>query len=153
MRGMAPGDIAHEVERIHRFFADWFAGRCERSESVFEAGCVRWLHPDFELIVPDGDVVPRAPLLEGIFAQHGTNPEVSIYVTGVEVFGGGGEVAVARYTEWQEGARHAIPPENGRHATAVFSLSEGLAWRVVHESWLPPEVMAEGPANGWLVGP
>ena len=125
-----------EVTELHRFFEDWFCGRCTdfaRAEAA--------LAPDFVQISPRGETNDRAALLAGLRDAAGCRRdddfEIRIEDLTVRVVEFG--LALVTYREWQRlGAREA-----GRFSTALFRVERdapcGVQWLHLHETWLPDE--------------
>lgn len=128
-------DWQREIEQLHDFFADWFRGRVENRDEVF-GRFADVLAVDFSMVVPDGRTVPRAPLLQGLRASHGSRPSVEIRVEQPTLIVERDGVVVARYREWQRDSEG----ESTRLSTVVFrrdaARPNGLVWVTVHETWM-----------------
>lgn len=137
---IAHGEARAEIERLHRFLADWFGGKLEQSTAVFQTGLTDHLHADFEMVQPAGAVFSRAATLEMIHGGWGTNPAFRIAIRDVRVLGEwpAASLVLAGYVEDQSGARNSAA-ENARRATVLFARSDGrLLWRHLHETALAP---------------
>jgi hypothetical protein len=140
--------IRDEIERLHVFFVDWFAGQLEDTDEVFDAALGDFLAEDFLYCFPGGARVGKEPLLASLADAHGTNPNFRIAVRDVEVRASGGDLVVATYTEWQRNALFSTPSDNARFSTAIFRRSDDVSsrylWQHIHETWLPQEERAAG---------
>ena len=131
--------IRDEIEQVHRFFVDWFAGTAPRDAS---APFFARFDPGFFYVTPDGQRLALADLDAMLAAGHGTNPDFRIAVRDVTVRHAGPDYVLATYTEWQAGAR-ASARENARITTALFTAAP-FKWRHIHETWLPEADRAAG---------
>lgn len=127
-----------EIVSLHRFFVDWFRGRCEDADDVWRTFEDK-LTPDFVLVSPDAVVLPRAVLVPALRAHHGQHAtrRFEIDVKNVELRHVGTPLVVVGYEEWQWiGARRTA-----RRSTAVFrhtpDATPALRWAHVHETWIP----------------
>lgn len=129
-----------EVEELHRFFVDWFAGRCENSDEVFELRLNSHLAPSFALIQPSGLVLERGPLIGALRHAWGTNPRLEIEIREPAARMIALDTVLITYQEWQRNARNASRPNGKRLSTAILrrsaDLASGLVWLHVHETWL-----------------
>lgn len=125
---MIPCDCFTEVERLHRFFSDWFVGRVG-----FEtfADCESALAPGFTMVMPDGCTADREPILGAIRDQYGTRDDtfsIDVIPLGCQRFE---DVHVTRYEELHRGS-----DPSRRLSTAVITGSpSGFQWQTVHETW------------------
>lgn len=97
------------------------------------AALVERFHSDFTLITPGGAQVGLGEV-SSLFAQRaGSQPGLSIEVSGLETITQWPEGAVVRYHE-----THHLPgqPAKTRVSTAVFSVEAGRPlWRHLQETW------------------
>lgn len=129
-------DIANlaraEISARHRFFKDWFTGKCEddalrRAMSTFA--------PEFWRIAPDGSLQTREQLQAALQDARGAMPaSFSITVDFEQVQVAAPGTAVVRYIERQSG--DGSP--SARRATAVFAAKDEttLHWLCVQETWI-----------------
>lgn len=128
--------VQAEIERLHRFFVDWFAAATPDDDATFAAGCADHIADDFVLIEPSGRSIGKQALLEGIRAGRGDNPGFRIAVEDVRIIAAEGSLVVVAYVERQSGARRSTPPENVRHSVATLQrTATGFCWRYVQETW------------------
>lgn len=146
MTGDRRGDWTRRVEDetrdLHRFFEEWFAGAVPRNEVTF-ARLTHALAPEFELITPDGRLVPRELLLRGLEDSHAKfergGPTFEVEVRDVRAREAGDGLFLAVYEEWHHSEHESV----GRLSTALLRVApgapNGLAWLHVHETWLPED--------------
>ncbi len=141
--------VVSEVEGLHDFFMDWYAGRCPRDQAVFANGAGSRMIDGFTIVMPGGGFLSRDEILPLIENGYGINDRFKIKIRNVQVLHETADIVLASYEEWQREAVNSTPPENGRLSSALFlrdpSRDSGLIWRHVHETWLPADVMAAGP--------
>ena len=133
----------NEIESLHEFFCDWFAGGV--AESVFEEQFVSRFSPEVLFIPPTGDFLGLNDLVSMLRAGYGSNPEFRIQIREVTIHREFDGFILASYEEWQRNALTTQPPNNGRISTVLFSASDQLKWHYVQESWLSDEVIEAGP--------
>lgn len=129
-----------EVEDLHRFFVDWFGGRCTNTDEVFERRLNQRLAADFALIQPSGLVLERGPLVGALRHAWGTNPKLEIEIHEPAARLIGPDTILITYQEWQRNARNASRANGKRLSTAIMRRSaevpEGMLWLHVHETWI-----------------
>jgi hypothetical protein len=129
------GLCAAQIGDLHRTIADWLAGRAPRTAEAFAAFEDAHSHA-FTMVTPEGVVVRRDELLPGFKNAHGSAPELTIEIVGVEVVHADATSVVAMYEEWQEG----LAGRTGRRSTVLFerdpSAPYGLRCRHLHETWI-----------------
>ncbi len=130
---MADLTYAEEVERLHRFFADWFADRDDRDDRDF-ADFADAMAPDFYLVSTDGEVMSRSDIVGFVEGARGTGV---VDITIVDpVIRSDGSVLVGTYEEHQ--VKRGIP--SSRLSTAVLTRNPaapgGWSWHAVHETWI-----------------
>ena len=134
--------VTREIEALHRFFVGWFTGAIPADADLFDEGLTHRLDPDFKLVPPAGRMSSFGELTGAIRAGYGNNPNFVIQIRKVAIQRATDELVVATYEEWQRNAKASTPPDNGRVASVVFAREgERLRWVLVHETWLPREVM------------
>jgi hypothetical protein len=129
--------VQQEIERIHRFFEDWFNGDVEDSDQAFAAADSS-LAPGFTLVSPGGQSFPRAVLLSQIRSAHGSRRGgLRIWIDDLNLHYQERGIIICGYREWQ---RVGDDPARGRRSTAVFEDDgDKLVWLHVHETWLPAD--------------
>lgn len=129
--------IQAEVEALHRFFEDWFGARLPADDTAF-ARLRASLAPGFQLISPEGQVLERQALLDGLRAAHGAEVRsglaIAVLPGGVRSLGPG--LWLVTYQEWHRRGDES----RGRQSSAVLeehaAAPGGFVWRHVHETWL-----------------
>ena len=126
---------ATEITRLHDFFQAWYRGELEATAfSSFEHA----LDESFQIITPDGNLLPRERILHAVRQQAGSDASALLEIRHVEPVAVDQHIAVFRYQEWQSSTDEA---PRGRLSTVVFQrddeASNGLIWLQVHETWLP----------------
>lgn len=143
-------DVLREVVELHRFFVDWFRGRCAGGEADYDRLFAARLAPSFAMVPPAGKIVTRADLLTGMREAYGSNPAFAIAIRNCELRWEGERHLLATYEEWQRGAVHSKPSDNARMATVLLRRREGelpFEWLHLHETWMPEEDRAAGDFN------
>jgi hypothetical protein len=134
------GEARAEVEDIHRFFVDWFGGRCENSDAVFAKRLTRRLAPGFALIQPDGTLLERGALLGMLRHSFGRDPELEIEIREVDSREIAADTLLVSYQEWHTRSVFSSRAAAGRLSSAVMrrdpELPGGLLWLHLHETWL-----------------
>jgi DNA polymerase (family X) len=127
--------VQREIERLHRFFEDWFNGDIPDDDAVF-ATVESALAPDFNLVSPGGKSLPRAVLLSQFRAAHGSRRgRLRIWIDDLHLHYQARGIIICGYREWQ---RQGNDTARGRRSTAVFEdHGDQLRWLHVHETWLP----------------
>lgn len=124
-----------EVESLHEFFVDWYAGTISQDsiERLEDA-----LDPHFTLVAPDGRSHTRESVLKGIDGAYARDEPgtFAIDIRNLECRWDGTDHALVRYEEWHEREEGVT----GRVSTALLrsaaSAPTGLAWVDLHETWL-----------------
>ena len=125
--------VRTEIEELHVVFEAWLAGRGEASLDRVESA----LASDFEIVSPEGRLLERAPLLEGLGQARGRQGEgFRIEVRAVRARETPEGLVIATYEEWQW---RPGEPERGRLSSALLRprSAGGFDWLQVHETWLP----------------
>lgn len=118
-----------EVERLHRFFQDWFRG--ELDDAKFSI-CDNALAPGFAMVTPGGQLIGRDDILQAI-RQHRARESKSFSIKTVgrscQQLNG---VHLVTYEERQTGVRSTI-----RLSSAVLTeVGPNFRWHQVHETWV-----------------
>lgn len=129
-----------ELRELHQFFQGWGEGALADTDETFRR-LSSVLADDFELVTPEGRVIAKDPLLEGLRSSHGARRgrgyRIRIENERARSIGEGLHLVV--YEEWQELEGEA----RGRLSTAVLrsraGTPNGVEWLHVHETWLPEE--------------
>ena len=126
-------DVKREIEELHQFFQEWFTATLPNTDSAFARAGV--LGADFRMVVPNGALVERGPVLAQLRAAYGKQPGIRIWVEHVTVHQAQGDLLLATYDEVQ-----SVSGQNStRVSTVLFakdaSTPNGLRWLHVHETW------------------
>ncbi|MFQ5766784.1 MAG: hypothetical protein ACE5ID_02220 [Acidobacteriota bacterium] len=135
-------DCRAEIEDLHRFFQEWFAGSLPVEGDSFSR-LATVLAPEFGMISPQGVLMDRRIVLQSLRAAHGTSrapgKPTRIWVTKIRVHNLGEGLALATYEEWQR----IDGQDKGRLSSALFreraETPHGVEWVHLHEVWLPAE--------------
>lgn len=131
----------HEVEELHQFFCDWYAGRLP--ESVFEERFASHFAANVTFISLSGVALGRDDLVGWIRQNYQSNNDFRIQIRDVTVHSAGEDHILVSYEEWQRNALGDEPSNNGRITTVFFTLEDGaLKWTHIHENRLPQDVVA-----------
>jgi len=125
-------ECREEIETLHEFFVEWYAGGCDRRRF---RRLERALAPGFELVSPDGDRLDRETVLEWIRGSYDRDDvtQFDIEIRNVEVRHRLEHVALVRYEEWQT----TDDGTDVRLSTvALRSREDGIEWLDVHETAL-----------------
>lgn len=137
---MTTPEYTAEIEALHAFFEDWYHARVDRDGDAFDRLRTA-LAEDFEMVVPSGDLRDREAVLTGIEAQYGSrvdaDPGFRIEIRDVTLVDETDDRALCRYVEHQR----VDGDWEARLSTVLLGYDSdtptGLAWRHVHETWLP----------------
>ncbi|MFZ5937305.1 hypothetical protein ACOKS3_21065 [Pseudomonas sp. HS6-2] len=117
-----------EVIDLHVLIEALFA----RGEGQVEAMIERFT-PDFSMITPTGLQVCLQDVSTLFAKRAGSQPGLTIELTGLETLAQGPDGAVVRY---QETHRQPGQDTKTRLSTALFSLQgDRVLWRHLHETW------------------
>lgn len=124
-----------EIETIHEFFVDWYAGAVP--ESAFDR-VERAMAPDLEMVSPDGGRLDREAVLEAVRNGYDRDEpaDFEIDVRNVSLLEGTEDYGLVQYEEWQR-----IEGEwEGRISVALLRQNpegpEGFVWSYVQSTML-----------------
>lgn len=138
---MALADMAAaEVRELHAFFEEWFSGERPRTDAEI-ARLENALGAGFQLLDPEGDVVPRSAIIESVEQRHGAATDGQapdrIDVEAIEPRFERDTVCLLTYEEHQR----TDGSWRGRRSSALFEAAPDapgdVVWRHLHETWLP----------------
>jgi hypothetical protein len=125
--------FAQEVERLHRFFEDWFAGHTTSGFEDFDGA----MAPTFHLVPPDGRIRERSELVSTVRAAVGSGA-VTIEIRNPTVRYDDGSTVIGTYEEHQVRGDRA----SARQSTVMMLRDPGTpggwGWLAVHETWIDP---------------
>lgn len=125
-----------EIERLHRFWVDWFTGQLEESPNVLEEHATGRFSDDFSMVNPLGRLVSKPQLVIGLNHAYNTHPaDFEIHIHNVQVLQNLTEdLKLVSYEEWQRTGNKTT----ARRSTALLRIVEEttIEWKWVHETWL-----------------
>lgn len=128
-----------EVERLHKFFTDWFGGRGDHDFGEFDNA----MAPSFYLVSTDGERMDRDSIVGFVESARGSG-DVAITIVNPTVHSDDGVLVVGTYEEHQ--IKRGLASE--RISTAVMRRDDGAPggwlWLAVHETWTKPPEGANG---------
>ena len=127
--------IEAEIVQLHQFFQDWHNGNLAFTEENFSR-LSNVLAEQFGMVAPDGQMIERQPLLEGLHQAHSSRQGMRIWIEDVRVLYWFDHLVLAAYQEWQE----INGQITARLSSVLFgekpSTPNNLEWLHVHETWL-----------------
>ena len=125
-------EITKEIERLHRFFEDWYNGVGDRTIDEFADS----LDDGFYIISPAGEVSDKEGIVEMVRTHSGTG-EVEIRIENVELPGWDEPgVRIATYAEHQVRSTGYTVMISTVGLIADSTRPAGFRWLFVHETWL-----------------
>lgn len=125
-----------EVERLTRFFQDWYRGDIENTDEIFSR-LSSVLSNDFLLITSSGFSVDREQLLAMLRNEHGSKKDIKIWSESFQLRLHEGNLCIFTYEEHGRLAGE----EKVSLITAVMryvpGLSDGMEWVHIHEVAMP----------------
>ena len=123
-----------EISRLHDAISSWIRG--DLPESRFESDIADALAPGFRIVEPDGALLTRKDVVDGLRRGGGSNPDFRITIEAAEVISRNGGLSVATYVERQHGALRAPTPANRRRSILVLEAGERFRHVFLQETWL-----------------
>ena len=130
---MSHSDALSEIVALHRFFEAWLRG----DETVDFSRVETSLAEDFTFLPPNGGVVNRTELLEGLRQSHGER-QVRIRIENPVIRWAAGPAVLATYEEWHDHAEYTTARRSSALLTTDDGAPGGYVWRLVHETWMQP---------------
>jgi hypothetical protein len=121
-----------EIRRLHLGFERWFHG----DESCEFGEIERSLAADFTFFAPNGEVVERTELLDGIRAAFGSRP-IRIRIEAATVLWESDDAVLMAYEEWHGHDDRSTARRSTALLTPDPGAPEGLVWRHVQETAIP----------------
>lgn len=130
---MTQDAVRDEIERLHRFFEDWFTGVDGHSITEFSDS----LDPQFFLVSPSAETLNKQSVVEGVADHFGRGP-IEITIENVAVAREDRGLTTATYEEhqYEQGQRTVIV--STVELAADTDTPGGYRWLFVHETWLVP---------------
>ena len=121
---------AREILALHAAFVDLFTYRSRdfrRCEAAFA--------PDFQMVTPDGKIIGRAAIIEGLAAARAA-PDFRIDISDIRMIWEGPTSSLLLYVEEQ----YRDGGTTRRRSAALFAADPkapfGVVWRYLHETWM-----------------
>ena len=119
-----------EIVALHAAFVELFTHR-----SRDFSRCAAAFAPEFEMATPDGRMIGRAAILEGLEGARAA-PDFRIDISEIRVVREGPTSSLLLYVEEQ----YRDGRTTRRRSTALFEADAkaplGVVWRYLHETWL-----------------
>jgi hypothetical protein len=126
--------LATEIERLHRFFEDWYAGVGDRSIGEFADS----LDEAFYIVSPAGDVSDKASIVGTVDGLGGTG-DVEIRIRNVDLrLRHASGIRIVTYEEHQRRSSDAVAMISSVGLLPDAARPGGFAWLFVHETYLQP---------------
>ena len=124
--------VTAEIERLHQFFEDWYAGVNDRSIEEFAEG----LDESFYIVSPRGGVSGKRSIVETVQGLGGTgHAEIRIANVELRTFGSA-VIHIATYEEHQRRTSGTVAMISTAGLVSDDSRPGGFAWLFVHETFL-----------------
>lgn len=130
---MSQEAVRVEIERLHRFFEEWFRDGEGRSISEFADG----LDSNFFVVSPSGGTMNRSAIVERVNELRGEET-VDIRIESVELRHDVDGFLVATYEEHQMRGNESTVRVSTVGLVVDATTPGGYRWIFVHESWLKP---------------
>jgi hypothetical protein len=134
-----PGDLAElaarEVVALHEFFVAWFR---PGPAPDFRA-CEGAFHPDFRMVTPEGRMLGRAEIIQGIQASRGRlAASLTIEILDIRTLWQEGDAALLAYIEQQYREGRTTRRRSSALLLRAASAPRGILWRHLQETWESP---------------
>jgi hypothetical protein len=123
---------AREIVALHDFFVAWFR---PGPASDFRA-CEGAFHPDFRMITPEGRMLARADIIQGIQALRGRlAASLTIGILEIRTLWQEGDAALLTYIEQQYREGRTTRRRSSALLLRAASAPRGILWRHLQETW------------------
>jgi hypothetical protein len=123
---------AREVVALHEFFVAWFR---PGPAPDFRA-CEGALHPDFHMITPEGRLLDRSAIIQGIQAARSALPaSLTIDILDIRPLWQEGDAALLAYIEQQYREGRTTRRRSSALLLRAASAPRGILWRHLQETW------------------
>ena len=134
-----PGDLAElaarEVVALHEFFVAWFR---PGPAPDFRA-CEGAFHPDFQMVTPDGRLLGRSEIIQGIQASRGRlAASLTIDILDIRTLWQEGDAVLLAYIEQQYREGRTTRRRSSALLLRAASAPRGILWRHLQETWESP---------------
>src|SRR5262245_47139434 len=123
---------AREIVALHEFFVAWFR---PGPAPDFRA-CEDAFHPDFQMVTPDGRLLARTEIIQGIRAARGAlAPSLTIEVLDIRTLWQEADAALLTYIEQQYREGRTTRRRSSALLLRAVSAPRGILWRHLQETW------------------
>ena len=123
---------AREVVALHEFFVAWFRPGPAPDFRV----CEDAFHPDFQVVTPDGRLLARTEIIQGIRAARGAlAPSLTIDVLDIRPLWQEADAALLTYIEQQYREGRTTRRRSSALLLRAASAPRGILWRHLQETW------------------
>jgi len=126
---------AREIVALHEFFVAWFrpgpAPNIQACEGAF--------HPEFQMVTPDGRLLGRSEIIQGIQASRGRlAASLTIEILDIRTLWREGDAALLAYIEQQYREGRTTRRRSSALLLRAASAPRGILWRHLQETWESP---------------
>ena len=126
---------AREVVALHEFFVAWFR---PGPAPDFRA-CEGAFHPDFRMVTPEGRLLGRSEIIQGIQASRGRlAASLTIDILDIRTLWQEGDAALLAYIEQQYREGRTTRRRSSALLLRAASAPRGILWRHLQETWESP---------------
>lgn len=126
---------AREVVALHEFFVAWFR---PGPAPDFRA-CEGAFHPDFRMVTPEGRLLGRSEIIQGIQASRGRlAASLTIEILEIRTLWQEGDAALLAYIEQQYREGRTTRRRSSALLLRAASAPRGILWRHLQETWESP---------------
>jgi len=123
---------AREIVALHEFFVAWFRPGPAPDFRV----CEDAFHPDFQMVTPDGRLLARTEIIQGIRAARGAlAPSLTIDVLDIRTLWQEADAALLTYIEQQYREGRTTRRRSSALLLRAVSAPRGILWRHLQETW------------------
>ena len=126
---------AREIVALHDFFVAWFR---PGPAPDFRA-CEGAFHPDFRMVTPEGRLLGRSEIIQGIQASRGRlAASLTIEILDIRTLWQEGDAALLAYIEQQYREGRTTRRRSSALLLRAASAPRGILWRHLQETWESP---------------
>ncbi|HEY7687849.1 MAG TPA: DUF4440 domain-containing protein [Dongiaceae bacterium] len=134
-----PELAAREVVALHEFFVAWFRPGPAPDFRLCEGA----FHPDFRMVTPDGRLLAKAEIIQGIQALRGRlAASLTIDVLDIRTVWQEADAALLTYIEQQYRDGRTTRRLSSALLLREASAPRGILWRHLQETWESPPAKA-----------
>lgn len=141
--------VTATIVDIHNFFTDWVNGTCPGDPETFKKNALDRISDSIVAVFPSGNSFGKQDFKGYMQSIYGSNPAFRIKIRDIQLRHHVGDVVMVSYKEWQRDAKDSDEPNNGRQTSMLMRDrdADGLEILMVHETWLPEDVVKNGDFN------